>query len=588
MPDRRGENAWGRGAESAPATEKRGRRARGATHSARAGRAAGVLEAWWGRGGAGGRLQVPARDGGRGARGARKEKMTGARARAAALAAAVLLAAPAAGHGGKTAQYPYTVANDPTGSAPVSLLGESFDVYSPWQESRYADVHWPWIPDIELPPEIVATYRGKVMAITGYEVDLVREAADGSDASVPCHELYNHHYIAYVSGNGTSPDPVLAQTGHKFRRAGEGRAVAVGEDADTDGQWPAGDPDGPPVLQVFSEGNGNEHRASFHGYPRGYAQLVFSPEKLWLNPMIIDTRRSTLHDGDGSAPLPHTSTSSAKGWFSPLLECPCTDRIDIDVRKQTIDGQPWVNDCGSWPDSTLLEQRNPSCFLAEYRGGLRCCGNGAILLDKDQERPSWDRGFRWRMRWRFWHEVASPKHRNLARLYWQTESFHTELDVPPCADDANGNEECVHTITSRFNVSQLFSGEDCNMRFDPWCAFNKGTKAMDLIMAGPHCHAPNCASMELVRESTGEQLCYSEPKYGTSSAPMDERGYAIAIPPCVWGDPAEGWQAPPRLRPEEHLLSIARYRKSPNGVWHRGQMGSWQMRGAVTDDASAA
>ena len=37
-----------------------------------------------------------------------------------------------------------------------------------------------------------------------------------------------------------------------------------------------------PKIQVFSEGNGNEHRASFKGAPRGYAQLIESPVRfLW-------------------------------------------------------------------------------------------------------------------------------------------------------------------------------------------------------------------------------------------------------------------------------------------------------------------
>ena len=34
---------------------------------------------------------------------------------------------------------------------------------------------------------------------------------------------------------------------------------------------------GIPTGQMFSEGNGGESRKSFHGYPKGHAQLIESP-----------------------------------------------------------------------------------------------------------------------------------------------------------------------------------------------------------------------------------------------------------------------------------------------------------------------
>ena len=41
---------------------------------------------------------------------------------------------------------------------------------------------------------------------------------------------------------------------------------------------------------MFSEGNGGESRKSFHGYPKGYAQLIQSPDSWHITPMQIDTR----------------------------------------------------------------------------------------------------------------------------------------------------------------------------------------------------------------------------------------------------------------------------------------------------------
>jgi hypothetical protein len=59
----------------------------------------------------------------------------------------------------------------------------------------------------------------------------------------------------------------------------------------------ASSPSAPPLLddvphvQVFSEGNGNEHRRSFKGYAQGYAQLIQSPSVWANNPMIININK---------------------------------------------------------------------------------------------------------------------------------------------------------------------------------------------------------------------------------------------------------------------------------------------------------
>lgn len=53
--------------------------------------------------------------------------------------------------------------------------------------------------NLPLPPDVVARFKGKVMAITGYEHDQVMVAgvpgADpAKDVSVPFTWAYNHHY----------------------------------------------------------------------------------------------------------------------------------------------------------------------------------------------------------------------------------------------------------------------------------------------------------------------------------------------------------------------------------------------------------
>ena len=49
---------------------------------------------------------------------------------------------------------------------------EHFDVYGEVQ-TLYSQVYWTRNNPINLPPEIVDRFKGKVMAITGYEVDQV-------------------------------------------------------------------------------------------------------------------------------------------------------------------------------------------------------------------------------------------------------------------------------------------------------------------------------------------------------------------------------------------------------------------------------
>ena len=115
------------------------------------------------------------------------------------------------------------------------------------------------------------------------------------------------------------------------------------------------------------------------------------------------------------------------------------------------------------------------------------------------------------MKFRFWYMEynvtnSKPSHRDLPRLYWQTESFAGEYDIPPafakpgfpvagypnwplnkptpgttctgtCPD--GGDCDCVHTIHYKFT-----------------------TGPMRLIYAGGHCHAPSCVSIELYRNDT--------------------------------------------------------------------------------------
>mmetsp|Transcript_51468 Transcript_51468/g.166011 ORF Transcript_51468/g.166011 Transcript_51468/m.166011 type:complete len:393 (+) Transcript_51468:105-1283(+) len=78
---------------------------------------------------------------------------------------------------------------------------EHFTLYSPPIRSRYAGVVWRVLPPVPLPVEVVQRYNGSAMAVTGFEVDVVRRPA-GGDVSVPNYQSYNHHYTAHLLGAG--------------------------------------------------------------------------------------------------------------------------------------------------------------------------------------------------------------------------------------------------------------------------------------------------------------------------------------------------------------------------------------------------
>ena len=48
----------------------------------------------------------------------------------------------------------------------------------------------------------------------------------------------------------------------------------------------------------------------------------------------------------------------------------------------TINGVPYSPACHSAPLTSLIEQRNPSCDVRTYVGGMQCCRHGTILLDE--------------------------------------------------------------------------------------------------------------------------------------------------------------------------------------------------------------
>mmetsp|Transcript_39533 Transcript_39533/g.93014 ORF Transcript_39533/g.93014 Transcript_39533/m.93014 type:complete len:936 (+) Transcript_39533:53-2860(+) len=236
----------------------------------------------------------------------------------------------------------------------------------------------------------------------------------------------------------------------------------------------------------------------------------------------------------------------------------------------------------------LAAQHNPTCSSTSYIGGIRCCSNGTLLQDIDQPIP--EQLLRYHIKLRFWFQEYTPasergpaSHINVAHYVLWTEGGSGEYDVPPAfvregetlpgypalkpGDMTPGTSctgtcpdgpdcECVHTITNK-------------VRFDN----------VTLVSAHGHCHGPLCLSLEMRRADTGETLCLQQPIYGQGNVNkdrFDEAGY-LAVPPCLWGSPAEGLVEPIYLPPHTEILSIKKARNTHSG--HTGEMSVWQMSG---------
>lgn len=229
--------------------------------------------------------------------------------------------------------------------------------------------------------------------------------------------------------------------------------------------------------------------------------------------------------------------------------------------------------------SDLAFQHNPTCSVQTYVGGLTCCRHLNFLLDQDQTSPQDVQEYHLKFRFYF-QEYISGQQLGLVRLYHQTEAFAGEYDIVTC-DAGTPPEQCVQTITSRWTVQSMMNPCDTHGG-DGWCtgvdsANPKRTQGIQLIYAGPHCHAPACISMELYNANTGKLLCGMYPEYGQGTVLYDEKGY-LALPPCLWGNPSDGLMPPVLLSLDTELLSIKR---NNNTYGHYGEMASWQMRGIV-------
>merc|ERR1712228_425389 len=91
------------------------------------------------------------------------------------------------------------------------------------------------------------------------------------------------------------------------------------------------------------------------------------------------------------------------------------------------------------------------------------------------------------------------------------------------------NGHWVHTMNGTWRV-----GEMSNSKKHP-----ANATGIKFLTIHGHCHAPTCILFELWNAYSNELLCRQAPVYGTSNSIFDEKGY-ITVPPCVFGDEADG------------------------------------------------
>ena len=87
----------------------------------------------------------------------------------------------------------YTIANAPSGyeGKTYPFIGEHFDVESPVLRMQYAEVFWQTLPAVALPAEIVSRFQNSSIAITGFEVNVLRRNnVTGEEESVPAYQRF--------------------------------------------------------------------------------------------------------------------------------------------------------------------------------------------------------------------------------------------------------------------------------------------------------------------------------------------------------------------------------------------------------------
>jgi hypothetical protein len=441
---------------------------------------------------------------------------------------------------------------------------------------RYGEVHNKMDPLAELPAHVVARYADgkKVMAITGFDVEMVRIGADGSESRVKLNDHYLHHYLL-LFGEATGIHKMLdmASSDASFARMLTGchAMTGVGVNSFLDRLRVDGSQQSD-RFHMFGSAAGAEYRDNPQRFDAPFRWLLRQPQ-VWAPTLhIINTRSST---GAGA--------EDGTTW-SPLLECPCTPQRKINVSAGTIDGQAADPPIHCSPE--FAATGNPSCHLATYQGGWRCCEHKMFLIDTDRDCVHPDCSEKPKdevhMKFTFSYEDAQPGTRPMEGAACCDVTSVTqgdeniEYDIPVCLPGTPA-EECRH-IAESVQPLAYFDGHPKSP-----LSGHKGSDLVDLVFAAPHLHLAGI-SIELIDHVTNETLCEVHQTddnsggvvYGNGTMPGNEDSYMVGLSTCHWG----GADAP-RFRRDHPMRTRAVYNAS---LGHTGVMSLWLMQvSAVVD-----
>lgn len=458
----------------------------------------------------------------------------------------------------------------------ISVVGgiKNFTLRSNPVQLRYGEVHnrnqYPNFTP--LPKQVVERYAkgDKLMAIQGFDVDIVRLNQDGTKSQVKLSDHYLHHYILYF-GNAKSMNEMfemadrIPHMGHMLKGCHAMKGAGVHMFKAMQGERRAGYD-----FIGFGSAAGAEYRHNPQKFQGDFRLILKQPEVLSPTMHIINTNE---HDNTTHWSLPKVS---------PLLECPCTPQRVINVHNGTIDGKkpdpPFR--CSPKFDAT----GNPSCHLSTYVGGWRCCEDGMFLIDTAKQCKNPDCSEKpideVHMEFTFHYEDALPEHRNLEAAACcdatgdkNEEGFENiEYDIPACPS-GTPVDKCLHVAESVQSVGYFGQG------------FYSRSDLVDLAFAAPHLHYAGM-SLELIDHETNKTLCsvHNAPDnrggvmYGHGTSPGDEDGYLVGLTPCTWGNDA------PRMR-RDHLLRMRAVYNSTQH--HTGVMSLWLMQVSPVSKATS-
>ena len=243
----------------------------------------------------------------------------------------------------------------------------------------------------------------------------------------------------------------------------------------------------------------------------------------------------------------HRAHASAKLYYvdagAPTCVCDYRPPLGSTASQGTLGSNAFASNCNPAPLSEMLSDPhwanatvnprygsytdnggvNPTCEIAAYRGGVKCCAGGTLLTEGAENRSAlvaeaeYDH---YQVMYRYYYEDATalaaagkPVTDTFLSIWW-TEHDNGEHDVPPCYGDP-----CVDTITSNFTGSEMggfVAGYD-----------------IELVHVEGHCHV-GCLGMELYNTddpANPRLLCGTKIDYGQNDDAQNEMG-------CEAGRPA--------------------------------------------------